>query len=71
MVELLLDLGCQAMAKDTRGWTAVEHAAASPVQQDLGKIILERVLPPVDASGKPVHTWDLCAHPQENRYLDE
>lgn len=71
VVELLLDLGCQPMAKDTRGWTALEYAAASPVQEDLGKLILERVLPPTDASGKPVHTWDTCSHPAENRYLDE
>jgi hypothetical protein len=71
VVELLLDLGCQALAKDRRGWTAVEHAAASPVQQDIGKLILERVLPPLDANGKPVHTWDTCAHEPEDRYLDE
>jgi len=72
LVELLLDLGCVALAKDANGWTAVEHAAACPVQQDLGKLILERVLPPLDpATGKPVHTWDTCAHPPEHRYLDE
>jgi len=71
VVELLLDLGCQPMIKDAHGWTAVEHAAASPVQQDLGKFILERVLPPLDASGKPVHTWDTCEHAPEHRFLDE
>ena len=72
LVELLLDLGCHALAKDANGWTAVEHAACSPVQQDLGKLILERVLPPLDpATGKPVHTWDTCTHAPEHRYLDE
>ena len=71
LVELLLDLGCQAMIKDERGWSAVEHAAACPEQQDLGKLILERVLPPLDASGKPVHAWDTCKHANEHRFLDE
>ena len=32
LVELLLDLGCVALAKDANGWTAVEHAAACPVR---------------------------------------
>jgi hypothetical protein len=71
LVELLLDLGCHAMMKDDRGWTAIQHAAASPLQQDLGKLILERVQPPLDAAGKPVHTWDTCSHPAEYRFLDE
>ena len=71
LAELLLDLGCHALMKDDRGWTAVEHAAASPVQQDLGKLILERVHPPLDGDGKPVHAWDTCDHPPHCRFLDE
>ena len=71
LVELLLDLGCHTMLKDERGWTALQHAAASPVQQDLCKLILDRTLPPLDANGKPVHTWDTCDHPLKSRFLDE
>mmetsp|Transcript_50159 Transcript_50159/g.125077 ORF Transcript_50159/g.125077 Transcript_50159/m.125077 type:complete len:350 (+) Transcript_50159:36-1085(+) len=70
VVQLLLDLQCDALAKDTTGLAAVDFAESSG-HAELKRKILTTITPESDEQGRPVFTWDKCQHLGEDLHLDE
>uniref|UniRef100_A0A7S0VR04 Uncharacterized protein n=1 Tax=Hemiselmis tepida TaxID=464990 RepID=A0A7S0VR04_9CRYP len=69
VVQLLLDLQCDALAKDSKGFAAVDFAQQSG-HEDLTTKIVKTITPEVDDQGRPVFTWDKCLHGGEDLHLD-
>ncbi|EKX45849.1 hypothetical protein GUITHDRAFT_108298 [Guillardia theta CCMP2712] len=69
VVQLLLDLQCDAWHKDKNGLYAADHAAMNS-HSEMKDVILERCTPSLDKNGNPLFSWDTCSHPAVNKYLD-
>lgn len=69
VVQLLLDLQADTLAKDNNGKTAVDFAVGHD-HQEIARKVLAASQPPVDEQGKPIFTWDTCKHSGEDLHLD-
>jgi hypothetical protein len=69
VVQLLLDLQADTLAKDKNGRTAADFAVSHGHQNIVGKV-LACSQPPVDEQGKPIFTWDTCEHSGKDLHLD-
>lgn len=69
VVQLLLDLQADSLAKDSHGKTAADFAAECDYE-DIREKVLAASQPPLDEDGKPVFTWDKCKHAGEDLHLD-